>query len=77
MVSADSATLILLLIAISSFFIFVTKLPDNRGLNISPVIILIRPLIIVFILMNKIDKTGLTYSENIGGDSELRLNLSL
>jgi hypothetical protein len=57
------------------FFIFVTKLLDNRGLNISPIIILIRPLIIVFILINKIGRTRLTRSKNIRSDSEYRLNL--
>jgi hypothetical protein len=74
-IPTDSATLILLSMAISSFFIFVTKLPDDRGLSISPVIILMRPPIIVLALVNKMGRTRLTRSKNIRSDSEHKLNL--
>jgi hypothetical protein len=66
---------ILLSIASSSFFIFVTKLPDDRRLSISPAIILMRPLIIVLALVNKMGRTRLTRSKNIRSDSEHKLNL--
>jgi hypothetical protein len=59
------------------FLIFLTKLPDNRGLTISPVIILTRPLIIVLAFVNKMDRTRLTCGKNIRGDSEFKLNISL
>jgi hypothetical protein len=59
------------------FFIFVTKLADDRGLSISPIIVLMRPSFIVLALVNKMGRTRLTCGKNIGGDSELRLNLGL
>ena len=77
MVPADSATPILLPMAISSFSIFVTKLPDDRGLNVGPVIILMRRPIIVLALMNGMGRTRFTCSKNIRDDSEVRLNLGL
>lgn len=59
------------------FSIFVTKLPDDRGLNVGPVIILMRRPIIVLALMNGMGRTRFTCSKNIRDDSEVRLNLGL
>jgi hypothetical protein len=63
--------------AVTNSFIFVAKLTDDGGLSISPIIILMRPLIIVLALVNKMGRTRLTCGKNIRGDSELRLNLGL
>ena len=52
MLRTESATLVLLPIAISSSLIFATELPDDGGYIKGASVIVVRPLIIMLPLMN-------------------------
>jgi len=73
----ESATPVLFPIAIPSSLIFVTKLPDNRGFIKGAGVILIRPLIIILPLINKMSWATFARGENIRYDYNLRIKTNV
>jgi hypothetical protein len=63
--------------AISSSLIFVTELPDDRGRTEGAGVILVRPLIIMLPLMNKMSWATFALGQNVRCDCDLKIKLNV
>ena len=77
MLRTESVTLVLFPIAISSSLIFVTELPDDRGFAKGAGVVIVRPLIVILPLMNKMSWATFVRGKNVRCDYNLRIKLNV